>query len=369
MKLSKSIVGIEEANEVRRILCEEGYLGMGAEVGYFETELEHYLSIKNNTVACVSSGTAALHLALASVIKPGDDVLVPSLTYVATYQAIIGAGGNPISCDIDLSTWTLSLESIKSKITNRTKAIIFVHYASNPMNLDVILEFALKRGIRVIEDAAHSFGCEFNNELIGTLGDIICFSFDGIKNITCGEGGAVVSNDREVINTVKEMRLLSVENDTENRLKGQRSWDFDVKRIGYRYHMSNINAAIGRVQLNRFKNDFKHKRIELHKNYTQRLSNNNNIILPIYPENSIIVPHIFVIRVKYGLRSKLRNILIEENIPFGMHYKPNHLLTLFKSNYPLPITEKFSEEAITLPLHPEILETEIIQICSIINNL
>jgi dTDP-4-amino-4,6-dideoxygalactose transaminase len=369
MKLSKSIVGIDEANAVSKIICEDGYLGMGAEVGRFETELEDYLFLKNNTVACVSSGTAALHLAITSVIQPGDDVLVPSLTYVATYQAIIGAGGNPISCDIDSSSWTVSLENIKDKITKKTKVIIFVHYASNPMNLDVILDFALKCGIRVIEDAAHSFGCEFNNELIGSVGDIICFSFDGIKNITCGEGGAVVSKDSNVINIVKEMRLLSVENDTENRLKGQRSWDFDVKRIGYRYHMSNINAAIGRVQLNRFKNDFKQKRIKLHNIYTHLLLNNTNIVLSKYPENSIIVPHIFVIRVKNSLRSKLRSILSGKNIPFGMHYKPNHLLTLFKSNYSLPITEEFYDEAITLPLHPQISENEIIQICSIINNL
>jgi len=369
MKLSKSIVGIEKSNAVQRILCQEGYLGMGAEVGCFESDLENYLSLKKDTVACVSSGTAALHLAIASVIEPGDDVLVPSLTYVATFQAIIGAGGNPISCDIDYSSWTLSLENIKSKITKKTKAIIFVHYASNPMNLDIILDFAFKTGIRVIEDAAHSFGCEFNNELIGSIGDIICFSFDGIKNITCGEGGAVVSKDNDVINIVKEMRLLSVENDTENRLKGQRSWDFDVKRIGYRYHMSNINAAIGRVQLNRFKNDFKQKRIKLHDIYIKLLSGNTNIVLSKYPDTSIIVPHIFVIRVKNGLRSKLRNILMEKNIPYGTHYKPNHLLTLFKSNYSLPITENFYDEAITLPLHPEISENDIIQICSIINNL
>ena len=125
MKLSKSIVGIDEANAVGKIICDEGYLGMGAEVGRFETELEEYLSLNKNTVACVSSGTAALHLAIASVIEPGDDVLVPSLTYVATFQAIIGAGGNPISCDIDSSSWTLSLENIIIVLSSNPNFFIF----------------------------------------------------------------------------------------------------------------------------------------------------------------------------------------------------------------------------------------------------
>jgi dTDP-4-amino-4,6-dideoxygalactose transaminase len=369
MKLSKSIVGIEEAEAVKDIICNSGYLGMGSEVGIFEEELQSFFLSGENSVACVSSGTSALHLSIAAVIKPGDDVLVPSLTYVATYQAIVAAGGNPISCDVDSHSWTLTLDEVKKRITSRTKVILFVHFASNSMNLFEILEFARHNNLRVIEDAAHSFGCEYNSKLVGSQGDIVCFSFDGIKNITCGEGGAIVSKDQFLIDTVKDLRLLGVENDTENRLKGERSWDFDVKKIGYRYHMSNINAAIGRVQLRRFKEDFRGRRKQRLELYNSMLSNNPKITLPLYPDNAIIIPHIYVIRIKNGLRSELRKSLIKAGIPYGIHYKPNHLLTLFKSDYALPVTEEFYEDAITLPLHPEITESEIIQICSIINNI
>jgi len=249
IRLSKSVIGQDEIKAITRVLQDE-FLGMGVEVQKFEEELSTFFG---RETICVNSGTAALQLALqATDIKRGDEVLVQSLTFLATFQAISAIGAIPIPCEVYENTFTIDLEDAKSKITTKTKAIIPVHYASNVGNLDDIYEFANKYNLRIIEDAAHAFGTKYKNRRIGSFGDIACFSFDGIKNITSGEGGGVVSNDAAVIQKIKNLRLLGVENDSDNRYQNKRSWDFDVVEQGWRFHMSNIMAAIGRSQLKKF---------------------------------------------------------------------------------------------------------------------
>jgi len=219
--------------------------------------------------------------------------------------------------------------------------------------------FAKKNKLRVIEDAAHAFGTKYKNRRIGRIGDIVCFSFDGVKNITSGEGGCIVTSDSIVANRIKDARLLGVENDTVKRYAGSRSWDFDVSRQGWRYHMSNINAAIGIVQLDRF-DTFKKIRCERAKLYDQLLIDQKKIFI-IKHDYDIVVPHIYVVRLK-GLKKRedLLSRLLQKKIQAGVHYFPNHLLTFFKNkNYRLPVTEKVAKEIITLPLHPEIKTEEI----------
>jgi dTDP-4-amino-4,6-dideoxygalactose transaminase len=243
-----------------------------------------------------------------------------------------------------------------------------VHYASNPAYIEELYLFAKKYGLRVVEDAAHAFGCSFKNKKIGSFGDIVCFSFDGIKNITSGEGGAIVTSDDKVLELVKDSRLLSIEKDSEKRYIGSRSWDFDVKRQGYRYHMSNIFAAIGRVQLSRLDTDFAPQRIKLLNKYRELLESNTNIIFQRFEEEAYIIPHILSIRVLGNHRDLLKDKLEKCDIPTGIHYKPNHLLTYYKTNYNLPITEKIYNEILTLPLHPEITISDVEYICKTINN-
>ncbi len=368
IRVSKSIVGTEEAKAVSNIIENVGYLGMGQEVAAFEQELKEYIGNKNYECACINTGTAALHLALEAVTKQGDEVLVQSFTFVATYQAITAAGCIPVSCDIDTDSMTIDLEDAKNKLTNKTKVILPVLYASNPGDLDKVYKFAKKNKLRVIEDAAHAFGCTYKEKKIGAQGDIVCFSFDGIKNITSGEGGAVFTNDKSVINKIKDARLLGVEKDTEQRYKGERSWNFEVSRQGYRYHMSNIFAAIGRVQLKRFETEFAPKRKELANLYVKELKNNKSLLI-INENFENIVPHIFPVRILNNKRNYISEILSQKEIQFGIHYKPNHLLKYFKSNnMNLFKTEVLYSQIITLPLHPEITKSNVIDICSIINS-
>ena len=263
IRLSKSCIDEKEKEAVLRVLDKE-FLGMGNEVNTFEKSLEKYFG---RDVVCVSTGTSALQIALQSIgIKKSDEVLVPSLTYVASYQSISATGAIPISCDINPDSLIIDLNDAKEKLSEKTKAIMPVHYAGDASQIIKINAFANKHKLRVVEDAAHAFGSFFKNKKIGSFGDIACFSFDGIKNITSGEGGCIVSNDKNVIGLCKDLRLLGVENDSNLRFQGKRSWNFDVKYQGWRYHMSNIMASIGLEQFKKME-VFRAKRRSLAKTY------------------------------------------------------------------------------------------------------
>jgi dTDP-4-amino-4,6-dideoxygalactose transaminase len=359
IKISKSVVGAAELEAMGRVMREDGYLGMGREVRAFEEELEAYLGGQDRRVVCLNSGTAALHLAVAAVTRPGDEVLVQSLTFVATFQAISAAGAIPVACEVYPETVTLDLEDAARRVTSRTRAVMPVHYASNPGDLEATYEFARRHGLRVIEDAAHAFGCTHQGRMIGSFGDVACFSFDGIKNITSGEGGAVVTGDPVVIQSVQDARLLGVQRDSEKRYQGGRSWEFDVQNQGYRYHLSNLFAAIGRVQLGRFEGEFKPRRIALAQKYRRAFANMGQVKL-LHGDPGPIVPHIFPIRVQDGKRDGLRQFLLERGIECGIHYKPNHLLSFYGGGREaLPVTDRLYAELLTLPLHPGLRDEEV----------
>lgn len=354
MRLAKSIVGVREAEAVTRVLVEDGYLGMGREVQLFEEELAAFLGVERSRVVCVNSGTAAVHLAVQAVVTAGDEVLVQSLTFVATYQGIRAAGAVPVSCEVRPEDISIDLEDAARRLTERTRAIMPVHYASNPAGIEEVYAFAARHQLRVIEDAAHSFGCRSNGRLVGSGGDTLCFSFDGIKNITSGEGGVIVSSDPDLVRKAADARLLGVEKDSDRRFAGERSWDFDVRAAGYRYHMSNLFAAIGRVQLQRLPEEFAPKRQALARRYRAQLGPVDGIRL-LDANLDDIVPHMQPVRVLHGRRDALRAHLESRGIPTGIHYKPNHLLTLFGGGrVSLRVTEQLYEELLTLPLHPDL---------------
>lgn len=363
VRLSKSVVGKAEADAVAKVLLEDGYLGMGREVQSFEREIAAFLGVPEDWVICVNSGTAALHLAVQAVTMPGDEVLVQSLTFVATFQAIAAAGAVPVACEVVPETITLDLGDARSRLTPRTKAIMPVHYASNPGELEKIYDFAREHGLRVIEDAAHAFGCRYQGRLIGASGDIACFSFDGIKNITSGEGGMIVTADHEVARRLCDARLLGVEKDTDQRYAGKRSWEFDVHYQGYRYHLSNVLAAIGRVQLQRFASEFAPARVALARRYRRLLADVPGLRL-LNTDLNEIIPHMQPVRVLEGRRDALREFLQGHGIETGVHYRPNHLLSFFGGGrLKLPMTEQLYAELVSLPLHPMVSETEVTWIC------
>ncbi|MBI3580782.1 MAG: DegT/DnrJ/EryC1/StrS family aminotransferase [Nitrospinae bacterium] len=363
IRLSRSIVGKAEADAVSSVIIDDGYLGMGRQVRAFEAEIAAYLGVPAESVCCVNSGTAALHLAAQALLKPGDEVLVQSLTFVATFQAISAAGARPVACEVLHGSATIDLADAEKRLTAKTKAIMPVHYAGYPGDLDAVHAFAKRRGLRVIEDAAHAFGGDYKGKKIGSFGDVACFSFDGIKNITSGEGGAIVTGDPAVLSAAKDARLLGVEKDTENRFKGARSWEFDVKRQGYRFHMSDMFAAVGRVQLRRLDSEFAPARRKLAGLYRSSLSGVSALkMFETNPES--VVPHIFPVRVLDGKRDALRESLKNAGVETGFHYKPAHLLSFYGGGSPkLPVTEKLWAELLTLPLHPGLTPEDVDYVC------
>ena len=370
LRLSMSVLGNEEQQAVTKVIEEDGYLGMGVEVYNFEKEIAEYLGVPHNWVVCVSSGTAALHLAVQATTSPGEEVLVQSLTYVSSFQAISASNAVPVSCDVNIDTGTISIDDAKDRVTDKTKVIMPVHYASNPEGIDDIYSFAKSNGLRVIEDAAHAFGCLYQGKKIGSFGDIICFSFDGIKNITSGEGGCVVTSDSKITEYVRDARLLGVKKDTENRFAGKRSWDFDVTHQGYRYHMSNLFAAIGRAQLKKLDLVFGPKRKKIARLYREELSNIDG--LSLFNANlDEQIPHIQPVRITNGKRDLVIETLKKHQIETGIHYKPNHLLSLYRDNIKnnLPITEKLYSEILTLPLHPNLVTKDIKKISNLIKEV
>jgi dTDP-4-amino-4,6-dideoxygalactose transaminase len=238
-----------------------------------------------------------------------------------------------------------------------------VHYSGGVGQLDKIYCLAENYNLRVIEDAAHAFGTIYKDRKIGSFGDISCFSFDGIKNITSGEGGCVVTDDIKVLDLIKDARLLGVEKDTDKRFKGDRSWSFDVKKQGWRYHMSDIMAAIGIEQLKRF-GEISSKRMELAYHYDKKLKFVSGI-RTLKHDYTKVVPHIYPVLISQAYsREKIIDYLKNNGIATGVHYLPNNSLTYFSKRSlvrkeDLKVTDRIANKLLTLPLHEDLSKEQV----------
>ena len=360
IKLSSAYFGKEEAEAVAKVLMTQ-VVNMGQEVMHFEEELYNFFGRSEAHVTCVHSCTAALQLAIqACNIGADDEILVPTFTFVSTFQAVRANGAVPVPCDVDLDDGFIDLNDAETRLTSKTKAIIPVLFAGCSSKIDKVYQFAKNHNLKVIEDAAHCFG----DERIANRDGIFCFSFDPIKNISCGDGGCILTTHTEITERLKDMRLLGVIGDTERRFQGKRSWNSDVKELGWRLHMNNIAAAIGRAQLAKF-SEIRMLRQRNANMYLAALADIPEIQL--FPINAkTAVPHIFPIIVKNGRRDELQKYLADAGIETGVQYKPNHLLSYFNMGYALPNAEKLYDEILSLPIHPLVTEDDMAYIISII---
>ena len=353
IKLSSAYFGEEEIEAVARVLKGQ-VVNMGEEVKLFEEELHKFFGRPESNVTCVHSCSAALQLSVqACDIIFGDEVLAPTLTFVSTFQAVKANGAIPIPCDVDPDDGFIDLKDAESRLTKNTKAIVPVLFAGCSSKINKVYEFAKCHNLKVIEDAAHSFG----DEEVAKRDGILCFSFDPIKNISCGDGGCILTSQNDITERLKDMRLLGVIGDTEKRFSGKRSWDADVKEQGWRLHMNNIAAAIGRAQLAKFP-EIRRLRQRNASLYLEKLKDIFEIQL--FPINArTAVPHIFPIIVKDGKRDELKAFLAGAGIETGVQYKPNHLLSYFDLGYKLPNAERLYREILSLPVHPFVSEDDI----------
>jgi len=354
--VSRPSLGDDELELVKQVF-DSGWLGLGAQVLEFEQVLQKFLNAKH--VVCTNTGTTAIHLSLDALgIGKGDEVIVPSFTYVATIQAITATGATPVFCDIHADNLNIDTNEIKRKITRKTKAILPVHYRGFPCDMDEIGELANEKNLFIVEDAAHAFGSSYKGNKIGSFGDITCFSFDPIKNITCGEGGAVVFQDDSLLEKIQQKRILGIDKDTWSRYRNERSWFYDVVTKGYRYHMSNISAAIGLIQLKKFSR-MNHRKIEVAKRYDAAFECVEGITLLKNDSYKDIGLFVYILKVTKG-RNELMDHLARQGVGSGIHYIPSHIFTFYKKEgVHLPITEKIYDEILTLPLFPDITDAQI----------
>lgn len=359
IRVAYGCLGSEELAAVEDVF-KDGYFGLSPRVAEFEAAIDGYLD-STESIA-VSSGTAAMHLALDAIgIGPGDEVIVPSMTFIGSFQAITQTGATPVPCEVYPETLLIDIEDVKRKITPQTKAIMPVHYAGNPCDMDALLELKDERGIRIVEDAAHAFGTvyrgrdgsPYTGKKIGTFGDITCFSFDSIKVITCGEGGAVICNDYAtgdgLRRYMRKKRLLGINRSSHCAHWKERAWSFDVDTTGFRYHMSAINAAIGLAQIKKL-DAFIARRREICGHYVEGLKAVQGLEL-LRIDYDHVSPFMFTIKVQGDRRDDLITFLKDKEIETGISYVPNHHHSLYESGASLPVTDEVFTEILSLPLH------------------
>lgn len=358
IKYAQGNCGVEELQEVSEAL-DYGYFGMAYKVVEFETAIQKYLQ-STFEIACVNTGTSALHLALDGIgVGVDDEVILPSFTFVATAQVVTACGATPVFADIN-EHLVISPDDIEKKISTKTKAIIVVHYNGQPADMDKIHELAKKHNIRVIEDAAHAFGSYYKNKRIGSFGDIICFSFDSIKVITCGEGGAILTGDKDLIEKIRYKRLLGMKRVSMTDINWKnRAANYDVVTNGFRYHMSNINAGIGLAQLKKI-DSFLDYRLSLVSIYKKGLEKSN--LISFYDFNfdsnaNFMMP----VKVHFGLRDQLKKFLLSKEIETNISYIPIHTFSFYKNHAKgdYKTTDSVFEEILCLPMHTKLTEQEV----------
>lgn len=337
-----------------------GWLGMGASTREFEERIAAYLELTNRYVVTTNTGTSALHIALlAAGVGPGDEVITPSFNYVADHQAIRMTGAEVVMCDIRDDNLGIDCEKAGLLITDRTKAIIPLHFAGIPCDQGGVYSLAEEYGLRVIEDCCHAFGTTLNGRKLGSYGDMACFSFDPVKIITSIDGGCVVVKSLDEMERLHRLRLLGVDKDTTERYKNSRAWDYDVVSEGYRYHLTNIMASVGISQLERV-DEFIESRRRVCRTYSESFSGIEGLKIPA-AHFSNVSPFIYSLRVLNGRREALIEHLKRRDIDVGIHFIPVHRHSYFAAarRGDMTVTDKVIGEVLTLPLHSNMKEEHV----------
>jgi dTDP-4-amino-4,6-dideoxygalactose transaminase len=343
----------EELAAAREAL-ELGWLGMGSYVAEFERELAAVVEARDRSVAGVSTGHAALHLALlVAGVGPGDEVLTPSFNNVADFQAILATGAEPVLCDVDDETLCIDVEKAAVLVTDATKAVIATDYACMLCDHRALSELAEDRGLRVIHDAAHSLGSRYEGKAVGSFSDLTVFSFDPVKTITAIDGGAVVVRTEEELERIHEMRLIGMGQPAEQMYGNRRAWTYDVKQLGFRYHLANLHAAIGLAQLAKLPRIGAARR-DACALYDARFADLQEVRTP-HADYHDVVPMLYYVRVPAAARDDLRRHLAGLGVDTGIHWQPGHAFTLLRNcrRGDMSVTDRLGGEILTLPLHSE----------------
>lgn len=347
-----------EIKAVSEVL-KSGWIGLGPKTEEFEKRFAQYVGAP--FAIALNSATAALHLSLlAAGIGKGDEVIVPSLTFVSTAHAVLYVGAKPVFADIQKDTLCIDPADVMKKITKKTRAIIPVHYGGHPSDMDTFNTIANEHKITIIEDASHACGSVYHDKKIGSISPFTCFSFHAVKNLATGDGGMITVNDKTIAEHLRRLRWVGINKNTWDRLEiisGEKTyrgygWYYEVEELGYKCHMNDITAAIGLVQLQKLESSNALRR-SLAKRYTRKLKPLTHITCPTQQSGVMSAQHNYVIRAND--RDKLHLYLRDRGISTGVHYMPVHLQPYYQKLYPnvhLPVTQRVWKDLLTLPLYP-----------------
>lgn len=361
--ISKPTISNEEIKAIVKVL-NSGFLTQGKVVDELENKFAQFCGTKY-AIAC-NSGTAALHIALYSIgIKPGDEIITTPFTFVATANSILMVGAIPVFVDIDPLSFNIDPSKIENAITTKTKAILAVNLYGQTANYDKIISIARKNNLIVVEDAAQSINAEFKSKKSGNLADIGCFSFYATKNMTCGEGGIVTTNNKRSYQRARLFRNHGQSEEVRYHYTG----------IGYNYRLTDILASIGLVQLKKIKSMTEKRRMIAEK-YNRGLKNVEGIVIPFNSPDGTHVYNQYTIRVTKDFklkRDKLRDYLYKKGVRSNIYYpKPLyefHHLKVGKKQQNYPATETATKECLSLPIYPNLEVKEINYIIDLIKNI
>ena len=347
------------------------WISTGPKTQEFEEKFASMLDVKH--ALATTNCTVSLHLAMLLVgVEEGDEVICPSLTFVATVNAIRYVGAAPVFADVkSYEDLNIDPNDISQKVTNKTKAIVVMHYGGYACDMDEIMSIANKHGLKVIEDACHGPLSEYRGRKLGTIGDVGCFSFFSNKNISTGEGGMLITNNENYYNKAKLLRSHGMTSLSYERSKGH-STGYDVIELGYNNRMDDIRSAIGIVQLDKLKDDLL-KRQQVREWYEEALSGTDKIIIPFLNYQEFTSNYIFPIILKdsdFQKKNEIRDKLAEKGIQTSVHYPAVHRFSIYKEYYTdLPKTDYVTDNLITLPMFGKLLKDEILYISSAIKDV
>jgi len=343
-----------------------GWITMGPKTMEFEKRFGEYIGARN--AVSMNSCTACLHLALKMIdLQEGDEVIVPTITFTATAEVIAYFRAVPVLVDVDEETCNIDVTKIEEKITSRTKAIIAVHFAGQPCDMDEISDIADRHHLFVIEDAAHAVPAWYKGRAIGTIGDATCFSFYATKTLATGEGGMVTTGNDEWAERMRILRLHGISKDAWKRYTKEGSWYYEVIDAGYKYNMTDIQAALGLAQLSKVEWMCK-RRSEIAEKYTESFQEYHEISLPAVKPDRKSAWHLYTLRLDPGLFSGGRDRFIEElkgrGVSTSVHFIPLYRHPYYRNTYgydpgDFPISEKIFERTVSLPLYPGMADEEI----------
>jgi perosamine synthetase len=375
LEFSVPLLGEAEIDSVVDCL-RSGWLTSGQKVKAFEQDFALYIGCSH--ALAVNSCTAALHLGLEAVgVQPGDEVITSPMTFAATAAVIEHLGARPVLVDCEAETLNLDATRLEAAITPRTRAIVPVHFAGQPCDMEAILAIARAHDLAVVEDAAHALPARVRGRLVGTLGDITCFSFYATKTITTGEGGMVTTDREDYAARMRMMHLHGMSRDAWKRYAQNGSWSYDILAAGFKYNLTDIAASIGIAQLARA-DAFHARRLEIARAYTAGLSGMRGVRTPVVRDEGGHAWHLYVVQVVPEAltidRDEFIRRLVAMNIGVSVHFIPLHVHPYYRDKYgyrpeDFPIAYAAFQRILSLPLYPKMSDDDVQDVIGAVRSL